>query len=130
MMPKFTFHYNSSYFPPAPFVDIVLVTPTEPLRTSVLPAFVDSGADGTIVPIRHLEAIQAPATQEKFIRSQWRERYRVMLFLVDVQIGDITLPGIEVVGDEISDEVVLGRNVLNRLRVVLDGRKGMIEVSD
>lgn len=55
------------------------------------------------------------------MRSQWGERRRVLLYLVDVKIGEITLPGIEVVGDELSTEIVLGRDVLNRLRVLLDG---------
>jgi len=32
-----------------------------------------------------------------------------MLYLVDVQIARVTLPGIEVVGDERSVEVILGR---------------------
>jgi hypothetical protein len=44
-----------------------------------------------------------------------------MLYLVDIQIGNMTLPGLEVVGDEVSNEIILGRNVLNRLRVLLDG---------
>lgn len=37
---------------------------------------------------------------------------------------------IRVVGDEIGDEVILGHNVLNRLRLLLDGPAGMVEVLD
>jgi hypothetical protein len=55
------------------------------------------------------------------MRSQWGERRQVLLYLVDVKIGEITLPGIEVVGDDQTNEVVLGRDVLNRLRVLLNG---------
>jgi len=36
-------------------------------------------------------------------------------------ISELTLSGIYVVGDELGDETVLGRNVLNRLRLLLDG---------
>ncbi len=32
------------------------------------------------------------------------------------------------IGDEVAQEVVLGRNVLNRLRVLLDGPGEMVEV--
>jgi hypothetical protein len=35
-----------------------------------------------------------------------------------------------VVSDEIGDKVMLGRNVLNRLRLLLDGPAGMVEVLD
>lgn len=124
------YRYNLNYFPPAPFVDVVFMTPAESLRTISLSAFVDSGADGTIVPINYLEEIHAPPTVEMFVRSQWGERHTVMLYLVDVCIGNATLPGIEVVGDEISQEIVLGRDGLNRLRVLLDGPHGSVEVSE
>jgi hypothetical protein len=60
-------------------------------------------------------------TVEMTMRSQWGERRQVLLYLVDVLIGEITLPDIEVIGDELSDEIILGRDVLNRLRILLDG---------
>lgn len=56
--------------------------------------------------------------------------YNDDLYLVDVQIGEITLPGIEVVGDEQTNEVVLGRDVLNRLRVLLDGPRRSTNISE
>ena len=43
------------------------------------------------------------------------------VFAVDVSIGSLRLPAIEVVGDERGNEIVLGRNVLNKLRLLLDG---------
>ena len=58
---------------------------------------------------------------EAGLRSQWGERRSVFLYLVDLMIGELTLSGIYVVGDELGDETVLGRNVMNRLRLVLDG---------
>ena len=91
---------------------------------------VDSGADGTIVPMHYLIEIHAPPTREMIVRSQWGDRHPVMMYLVDVQIGDLVLSGIEVVGDEISDEPILGRDILNRLRVLLDGPRETVEVSE
>jgi hypothetical protein len=41
--------------------------------------------------------------------------------MVDVQVGSLTLPGVYVVGDDLGNEVILGRDVLNRLRLTLDG---------
>lgn len=124
------FHYNSSYFPPAPFVDITIISMAELLRVGPLPAMVDSGADGTIVPQRYLDQIHAPPTVEMGLRSQWGERRRVMLYLVDIRIDEINLPAIEVVGDDATDEIILGRDVLNRLRILLNGPAGITNVSD
>lgn len=39
----------------------------------------------------------------------------------------ITLPGIEIIGDDVP-EPLLGRDVLNRLRLILDGPRQTIEV--
>jgi len=52
----------------------------------------------------------------------------VLMYLVDAQIGSLTVTEIEVVGDELSDEVVIGRDVLNRLRLLLDGPDEVTEV--
>ena len=122
------FQYSQDYHPPAPVADITIIAAAEDLRVGPLVAFVDSGADGTLIPVTHLDAIHAPATVERYIRSQWGESRRVLLYLVDIQIGNVTLPGIEVVGDDVSDEIVLGRDVLNRLRVVLDGPQQVVDI--
>ncbi len=124
------FKYSQDYFPPVPLVKVTFITAAESLRTNPLDAIIDTGADGTIVPIAYLDEIMALPTVEMTMRSQWGERRRVLLYLVDVQVGQITLPGIEVVGDEQSDEIILGRDVLNRLRILLDGPANTITLSE
>ena len=54
----------------------------------------------------------------------------MQLFTVDVGIGRLRLPAVEVVGDDQGKEIVLGRNVLNRLRLLLDGPAGQVETLD
>ncbi len=124
------FRYSHNYYPAAPVVDVTFISAAEQERVGPLLAMIDSGADGTIVPMHYLDEIYAPPTVEMVIRSQWGERRRVLLYLVDVQIGDIVLGGIEVVGDEESDEIVLGRDVLNRLRVLLNGPAETSEIAE
>jgi hypothetical protein len=46
----------------------------------------------------------------------------------DVGIGELRLPAVKVVGDERGDEIILGRNVLNGLRLLLDGPSATTEV--
>jgi hypothetical protein len=43
------------------------------------------------------------------------------MYLIDVKISGVTLAGVYVVGDDMGNEVVIGRDVLNRLRLTLDG---------
>jgi predicted aspartyl protease len=121
------FRYDAEYDPPLPVCDVVLIVPATDLRIP-LTAIVDTGADGMIVPVGYLRQIGARRAFETGLRSQWGERCVVYLYLVDVQIGSITLPGVYAVGDEMGTEVILGRNVLNRLRVLLDGPAALTRV--
>ena len=115
------FDYDASYAPPAPIIELAFSSPVTDRSTPNLRAFVDSGADATIAPKSLLEDIQATFADDAYLRSQWGERRRVRLYVVDVSIGEWTLPGVTVVGDERSSELIVGRDVLNRLRVLLDG---------
>ena len=114
------FPYDVLYDPAMPACDVVLTVAATGKRTA-LPAILDTGSDATLVPLRHLQGIGARRVFEAGLRSQWGERRAVFLYLVDVQLGTLTLPGVYVVGDDLGDEVVLGRDVLNRLRLTLDG---------
>jgi predicted aspartyl protease len=62
------------------------------------------------------------------IRSHWGEWRSAQLFVVDLELDGLRLPGVFVVGDEQGDEIVLGRNVLNKLRLLLDGPVNLTEI--
>ena len=50
-------------------------------------------------------------------------------YLVNLRIRDINLPGIYVVGDDRANDIVIGRNVLNQLKIRLNGPEQVIELS-
>lgn len=81
----------------------------------------DTGADATIVPLSIVRELQAGVVTFKTVRGYAGGRRTVRTYLVDVEIGPFTLPGVEIVGDTAADEVLLGRDVLNKLRLLLDG---------
>ena len=122
------FRYSRSYYPPVPVVEVTFISAADNLHIGPVSAIVDSGADGTLVPQSYLDQINAPSTTDMLIRSQWGEPHQVVMYLVDVRIGNLTLPGIEVVGDTRSEETVLGRDVLNRLQVLLNGPRETVNV--
>jgi hypothetical protein len=45
-----------------------------------------------------------------------------------VGIGDMRLPVVEIIADEQGGEVILGRNVLNKLVMTLNGPEQMLEI--
>jgi len=60
----------------------------------------------------------------------WGDAHPVAFFLVELQIQDARLPGVQVAGDEASREIILGRNVLNNLPLFLDGPQRQTDVLD
>lgn len=122
------YSYDRSYRPAFPAVEVILHNLENGRHTTSLPALLDSGADGTLVPLTYLEEILAPVITEARIRSHWGEWRNVEQFLVEIEIADLRLPGNLVVGDEIGDEIVLGRDALNKLRVLLDGPHHTVDI--
>lgn len=90
----------------------------------------DSGADATLIPVRHLHTLAQASSNRHFLRSQWGERRLVKAYRLDIGIAGIRLPAIEIIADDQGDEVIIGRDVLNKLRVILNGPKQFIEISE
>jgi predicted aspartyl protease len=120
--------YTTFYRPPFPSAQIVLHNSEKELQTTAQSALLDTGSDGSLVPIAYLRGILAFPLTDTYIRSHWGERRAAQLFAVDIEINGLKLPGIFVVGDEQGDEIILGRNVLNKLRLLLDGPGNVTEL--
>jgi predicted aspartyl protease len=120
--------YDATYEPAFPTVPVILRNSEEGLRTETLQSLLDTGSDGSLVPIAFLEEILAPPLTDTHIRSHWGEWRAAQLFAVDIELDDLRLPGVFVVGDEQGSEIVLGRNVLNKLRLLLDGPAGQSDI--
>ena len=123
------FPYDTSYSPAIPVCEVTLLVPSSGLRLT-LSAIIDTGADATIIPIPQLKKIGARRAYEARLRNQWGEARRVYLYVVDMKIGGFSLPGIYVVGDDRGDECVVGRNILNRLKMLLDGPQESVQLLD
>lgn len=122
--------YLTTYYPAIPTLEIMLGYPEESLKLGPFIAIVDTGADGSMVPQAILDDLNAPIADEARIRSHWGEWRYVQTFTVDIGIDELRLPAIEVVGDEEGDEIILGRNLLNKLRLLLDGRSEIVSLLD
>jgi hypothetical protein len=75
-----------------------------------------------------LDLIEASVDGFGRVRGQWGGVRRVNFYVVDVIVENIALPGILAAGDDVGNEVILGRDVLNRLSLLLDGLHAKIEI--
>jgi predicted aspartyl protease len=114
--------YDSRFAPPLPVLNIRISAPFEQPDTQTLSAIVDTGADGTLIPSVYLEQVGAIGVGDALLRSVLGEVREVHLFEVDMHIDSLTLPGVLVAADDQGDDILLGRNVLNKLILLLDGQ--------
>ncbi|MEZ4706549.1 MAG: retroviral-like aspartic protease family protein [Caldilineaceae bacterium] len=122
-----TFDYLTDYDPAMPIIEVMIgAAGTAPmLRVNAL---VDSGADGSILPLQQLKQIDARKYQKKWMRTVTGQRAQVDMYLVTVQIGRLQPVRLAVAGDPQLDEAIIGRDLLNQLVVRLDGPAMVVEI--
>jgi len=114
-------YQSAGYLFPIPVLTVRFFKLGEAAASDSYAAIVDTGADMTNAPAEILEKLQAQAVQETNMVSQWGDVHPVVLYLVDLEVEGQLFPGVMVAGDEKTDEIILGRNLLNRLPIFLDG---------
>lgn len=122
----YTHEYSSDYYPAMPMVTIELALARNEPQQSLF-AIVDSGADATMIPMRYLQGINAQASEKKWMRGVAGGRYRVGLYPVFIQLGTHGMY-VSVVGDPLNDEIILGRDVINRLVLTLNGLASVVQI--
>lgn len=114
------FEYDNRYEPPAPVATIRLVGVGSRVQTVQVQALLDSGADATMIPesiLRQIGAMLQDTAQMRGVNDVVR---RVKLYDVLVEVANQRMRILAVAMPPHST-VIVGRDVLNRLKVTLDG---------
>lgn len=82
------------------------------------------------MPVAVLDAANVRKIDGGWARTVSGERYSVSIFLTTITIGPYVLRGIEVLGNDKTDEVIVGRDVLNQLIITLNGLAQVVDVTD
>lgn len=127
-MPTFVYRYAPGD-PPAPGVLLNLAHPVTGRRAEGIPALVDTGADLSVLPNRLVADLGLLQVDEQVVEG-FDGRPRVLpVYLVVLHDRDLPPVEIRVVRGDVSN-AILGRDVLNRYKVVLDGPKQVMTISD
>lgn len=114
--------YNAEDFePPAPVAYVTLRNPITGTTLPNVPMLIDTGADTTLLPVDAVEKLGVEADKDALFEVQGfsgevklvKVAHLELLFLNKKFSGDFLL-----VERQIG---ILGRNILNNLRIVLDG---------
>ena len=124
-----TYSYSQKYSPAAPVVEARLKAPGRAEVSRSFTALIDSGADGTLLPIDLLEEIGARFEYEATLRGVTGESRAVDIYVADITIGGHTIPVVRMIAGSEGIEPILGRNVLNQFVITLNGLAGVTEIA-
>lgn len=113
---------------PEPTLKLKLRPPGVKTSSQETEGIIDTGADTTIVPAAILKRLHLkPVGQGKLV-TQWGDEHFVAFYLTDIEIDSVLLPAVRVAGDEETSEILIGRNILNKLALFLDGPEQQTQV--
>lgn len=112
--------YSFEYFPPAPSLKVKFTKPFSN-RSLELQAKLDTGADITVLPQHAIGELRLiPASRISVSSFDGREVWRYTYF-VNLSFHNFEYKMVEVINAKRRD-ALLSRDVLNRLKTVLDGK--------
>lgn len=113
--------YDTNYEPPIPILAVSFSRLGEDDWLGPFEAVVDSGADATILPSFLVKRLKPASLAQGVLRSQWGDAHPITVYMIDAKVEGRVLPGVVVVADPDAQEIILGRTVINKLPVFLDG---------
>lgn len=121
--------YDHHNFDPAmPILDVGISRPGAPTPAVFVEAIIDTGADGTMIPIHLLKAIGVPTVGSAFIRGITGDRQPVEFYVVTLHLSDLQVYAVQAAGLMEGDTAILGRDVINQLNLALLGPAEVVEV--
>ncbi len=128
-MKPFRYSYSGPH-PAAPFVLLNVFGTTDENTVKNLPALADTGADISVLPIAVLETVRAVRIGDIPIKGFDNRPSKLTLYSIRLQIRDLPVLEVEVVGSDTVTHAIVGRDVLNRYDIRLDGPNRAMTISD
>jgi predicted aspartyl protease len=125
---SYSFPYSADYNPSMPMIEvgISLLQQTQPAITIM--ALVDSGSDASLLPVSVFDLIRAIPVDKVRIRGILGQSYPANLYSVNIYIGTHRLFARQIAGVNSTEDILIGRNVLNQLEVILNGPASTTEI--
>jgi hypothetical protein len=122
------YRYAHQFSPPAPFVNVSLYCPQTDRRAPNLPAQIDTAADRTVLPGRVIRELGLVEDGRLLFQGFAGEAIELPIFLVELQVHDLPAVALRAALGEHEPHILLGRDVLNLYRTLLDGPQQALEI--
>jgi len=121
--------YNTSFNPPAPVADVTVAHPVTGVSSDTLHGKLDSGADVTVIPARLVASLNITPRGHIWTRGYDGTYARRPVYYIRLTVEGFALPSVRCIATDRTN-VLLGRNVLNRFIVTLDGKSLTFALQD
>ena len=118
--------YNRLITPPAPFVSVAVAHPLRPAQLQVFAAKIDTAADITALPFAQVQLLALPQKNLLEIAGYNNQPEIILTYDASLELAYARVR-LEVVAIP-EDYALLGRDVLNLLRLLLDGPALTLEI--
>jgi predicted aspartyl protease len=115
---------------PAPFVHVTLRCRETGMEVAAVPALIDTGADCTVLPARLVGELSLVPMGRLLIEGLGGRVSEMPTYAVEVAIRNLRQVIVKVLAADGEPVVLLGRDVLNHFRILLDGPGLAVEVSE
>lgn len=119
--------FDLRFHPPAPVLPVGIGGIDTDAPTTMLRMLVDTGADCSLIPVSVARALRLPVVDKVNVRGVGA----TSATSVPVHAAQVLLAGTRLVARLMAfdDEALLGRDILNRLKLELDGPAGWLSFS-
>jgi len=122
------YNYQSQLQPPAPFVYVTLRNPVTHAEQRDVPAQLDIAADRTLLPDSVANALSLPPIGTIPIGGVGGTVQVMLSYPVEIAIHTLAAVRVEAVASSGESWVLLGRDILNAYRILLDGPQLALEI--
>jgi hypothetical protein len=122
------YRYNQQLVPPAPFVHVTLRCEETGKELADLPAQLDCAADRTVLPGKLVDQLGLVPLDELQVSGFGGQVFFLPTYRLELRLRDLPFAMIEVLAHPEEPVILLGRDVLNRHRIVLDGPRLALEI--
>ena len=122
------YSYNRQVTPPAPFVHVSVRRPYAGKAEAEIPAQLDTAADLSVIPGRLVEELGLLPLDSISTMGFGGHLLTLPTFLVELQIRSLAPLTLKVLASPDEPYALLGRDVLNRFSIHLDGPNSALEI--